>query len=84
MRIMFTAILFLSIQVFTLASRQEKTPAKEAIKKDAKEVAAGSKQVWHGVKSGGRTFGHKTRDVARTIGKGAKRTAREIKQEVKK
>ena len=63
---------------------QTNTSVKTEIKKDAREIAGGAKQVWHGVKDGGRTIGHKSTVVGKTIGKGTKKVVKDVRQELKK
>ena len=77
-------LLLFFLNFSAIAFQQTNSPAKDEIKKDAKEIAGGAKQIWHGVKSGGRTVGHKSKKVAKTIGNGAKEVARDVKKEVKK
>ena len=77
-------LFFINVCMKGFCSQQNNSSAKQEIKKDAKEVAAGAKQAWHGVKEGGRTVGHKTKHVTKAIGKGVKKTAKDVKKEVKK
>ncbi|MCX6275086.1 MAG: hypothetical protein NTV09_07755 [Bacteroidetes bacterium] len=77
-------LLLISLNFSAISFQQAKSPDKNEIKKDAKEVAGGAKQIWDGVKSGGRTVGHKSKKVAKTIGYGAKDVTGNVKKDVKK
>jgi len=78
------AIALLGNICFGAVIQQAQSPVKKEIKKDAKDVASGAKQAWHGVKEGGRTVGHKTKHVAKTIGHETKKTVKDVKKELKK